>query len=346
MLTPNIRWVIPLLAGLAACAGPGSSGPPGFSADTASWDGLASGATASEAACRALPDGIWARAGQRRACLRYAVAGLDRPVRTAVVVIAGDPAAAYGLAGGRTSLYRSHPMELTPMATRLQQVEASRADELGAPTILLARPGMDGSSGFHADDRHSLGEVMLMDDALSQLRERFGLRGIVLSGFSSGGTIVANLLARRSDIRCAVLDSAPLDLAGFYRGWDDVPGAGFITRRHMADPMRSVVTLRSHATVWVIGDPRDRQVAPALWRGWAAAARRRGVTVVEESIAPSPGDGAWTGRETFHAETGLAARIAGACANDAGQRFTNALGTTQGRRPPQGFPGEPRSGGT
>jgi hypothetical protein len=66
------------------------------------------------------------------------------------------------------------------MAMRLRQVEANRTDGLDSPTILLARPGMDGSSGFHADDRHTLGEVMLMDDALSQLRARFRLRGIVL----------------------------------------------------------------------------------------------------------------------------------------------------------------------
>jgi hypothetical protein len=106
-------------------------------------------------------------------------------------------------------------------------------------------------------------------------------------------------------------------LAGFYRGWDDVPGESFVKRRDMADPMRSVATLRSHTLVWVIGDPRDRQVTPALWRGWIAAARSRGLTVMEESTAPSPGHGPWAGRETFHAETGLAVRMAGACASDA-----------------------------
>jgi hypothetical protein len=180
MPTQNIRWVFTLFAGLAACAGPVRTGPPGFSADTSSWEGLASGATASEAVCRALPDGIWARAGERRACLRFAVAGANRPVRTAAVFIAGDPAAAYGFAGGRVSVHRVGPIEWTLMATRLRQVEANRTDGLDSPTILLARPGMDGSSGFHADDRHTLGEVMLMDDALSQLRARFRLRGIVL----------------------------------------------------------------------------------------------------------------------------------------------------------------------
>lgn len=338
---------MPLLAGLlAACAGTGTGGPPGFSADTARWDGLARGATASEAACRALPDAIWARAGQQRACLRFAVAGADRPVRTAVVFIAGDPPAAYGFAGGRSSLHRDHPAEPTPLATRLRQAEASRADALEAPTILLARPGMDGSSGHHADDRHSLGELMLMDDALSQLSERFGLRGIVLSGFSSGGTIVANLLARRSDIRCAVLDSAPLDLAGFYRGWDGVPDESFVTRHRMADPMRSVATLRSSAMVWVIGDPRDRRVAPALWHRWAVAARGRGVTVLEETIAPPPGEAAWSGRDTFHADTGRAARIAGACARDADHAFAGATGPSRRLGPFQGLPGTFQSAGT
>ena len=59
-----------------------------------------------------------------------------------------------------------------------------------------------------------------MDAAPAELRRRHGFRGFALSGFSSGGAVVANLLARRDDIRCAAIASAPLDLAAFYRGPD------------------------------------------------------------------------------------------------------------------------------
>ena len=81
--------LLPLALAAAGCAGrPGGAAararspvPPGFSADTLTREGLASGATATEAGCRALPDGIWVDTGSRRECLRYATGGTERPAR-------------------------------------------------------------------------------------------------------------------------------------------------------------------------------------------------------------------------------------------------------------------------
>jgi hypothetical protein len=76
----------------AAATGPAP--PPGFTADTATRGGLAGGAAATEAGCRALPDGLWVGAGGgRRECLRHAAAGLERGAgRTALVHVPGDAA--------------------------------------------------------------------------------------------------------------------------------------------------------------------------------------------------------------------------------------------------------------
>ena len=79
----------------AAGAGPAAPPPPGFTADTATREGLARGAAATEAGCRALPDGLWVDAGggARRECLRHAAAGLERAAgRTALVHVPGDAA--------------------------------------------------------------------------------------------------------------------------------------------------------------------------------------------------------------------------------------------------------------
>ena len=98
-----------LLLAVTGCAGGGSGGspaagpPPGFSADTFTRQGLASGATATEAGCRALPDGLWVGTGEgRRECLRHAAAGTEGSGRTALVYVTGDPeGASYRFAGGR-----------------------------------------------------------------------------------------------------------------------------------------------------------------------------------------------------------------------------------------------------
>ena len=124
--TPLLRLAALLALTLAAagCAGDGSGGPsaaaapPGFSADTFTRQGLISGATATEAGCRALPDGLWVGTGKgRRECLRHAEAGVEAAAgRTALVYVPGDPeGASYHSAGGRpqvesvSELYETAP---------------------------------------------------------------------------------------------------------------------------------------------------------------------------------------------------------------------------------------------
>lgn len=184
----------PLLAAMG-CAGTAGREPgeattalPGFSADTFTREGLISGASATEAGCRALPDGLWVRAGDRRECLRYAVAGAHGRAGTALVYIPGDPGgASYRFAGGRPYIERaSEHYELSP-ETRNHGADALSGAMGGMPVVLLARPGMHGASGNHARDRHTEDEVELVDDALTQVRQRHGFRDFALFGFSSGG---------------------------------------------------------------------------------------------------------------------------------------------------------------
>jgi pimeloyl-ACP methyl ester carboxylesterase len=288
-----VPLLLPLLAvlGCAEIADKGASvatAPPGFSADTFTREGLISGATATEAGCRALPDGLWASAGERRECLRHGASGTGNPSRTALVYIPGDPGGvSYRFAGGRPYVERaSEHYELSP-ETRDYGADALSGAMGGMPVVLMARPGMHGSSGNHARDRHTVAEVELMDSALTALRERYGFQDFALFGFSSGGPVVANLLARRSDIRCAVIGSAPLDLALFYQRHDGITPDHFAMRNgELADPMRTVRSIRSAAPVFVIGDSRDRSVPASAWDRWVAAARSAGLHV---HSAESPG---------------------------------------------------------
>jgi tripartite-type tricarboxylate transporter receptor subunit TctC/dienelactone hydrolase len=277
--------ITPLLLALAGCGHDGSGGataaPPGFSADSFGREGLISGATATEAGCRALPDGLWVgTGGGRQECLRHAAAGMAGSERTALVYISGDPeGASYRTAAGRPHLEGASEHYEQSVETRRAAAEALSAAQGGAPAILLSRPGMHGASGDHAQDRHTPDEVELMDGALTQLRRRYRLRDLALVGFSSGGAIVANLLARRADIRCAVIASAPLDLAGFYRQQDGLVPDHYAMRGDLADPMHTVSAIRPGAETFVLGDRRDRSVPPSAWEGWVAAARRTGLHV-------------------------------------------------------------------
>ncbi len=336
-----------LLLAASGCAGDGSGGspataapPPGFSADTFTRQGLASGATATEAGCRALPDGLWvATAKGRRECLRHAAAGTEGAAgRTALVYVTGDPeGASYRSAGGRPQVDGASEHYETSPETRRAAAQALSAAMGGTPVVLLARPGMHGSSGDHARDRHTPDEVELVDEALTRLRQRHGFQDLALVGFSSGGAVVANLLARRGDVRCAAIASAPLDLAAFHRGRDGaVPDHYAMRDGGLADPMRSVGDVRSNAAVFVLGDRQDRSVPASAWEAWVAAARRRGIRVHAAEVGgldrPELGGG-----ESRHLTTGRGMEAASACAAGApAERILQALRSDEPLLAPRG----------
>jgi len=319
-----LSLLLPVLAaiGCAEIAGqapPAATAPPGFSADTFTRQGLISGATATAAGCRALPDGLWVSARDRRECLRFGASGMGGPARTALVYIPGDPGGvSYRFAGVRPYVERaSEHYELSPQ-TRDTGADVLSGAMGGMPVILMARPGMHGSSGNHARDRHTVAEVELMDSALTALRERYGFGDFALFGFSSGGPVVANLLARRSDIRCAVIGSAPLDLALFYQRQDGMTPDYFAMRNgEFADPMRTVRSIWSPAPIFVIGDRRDRSVPASAWDSWVAAARKAGLHVHSAEIAGLERPELGGTVEMHHQTSSRGMEVAQACATGA-----------------------------
>jgi dienelactone hydrolase len=167
------------------------------------------------------------------------------------------------------------------IATTAYDVQAL-SEQMGAnfarPYIHLARPGILGSSGHHLDRRRPR-EVALVDMALTRLKAHFGWRRINLVGQSGGGHLVAALIARRSDVGCAVIASGNTAVAQRNReyGWTvDITGhADFF------DPIDHVAEVARHPPekIIVLTDPNDRRVSASVQTAYVEALRQVGVAV-------------------------------------------------------------------
>jgi hypothetical protein len=87
------------------------------------------------------------------------------------------------------------------------------ASKYGIPYVHIARPGMYGSSGNTATERHSLKEASFVDSAVNAIKAKLAYQRFSVLGQSGGGGLVASLITSgRSDIDCAVLASGSSSL--------------------------------------------------------------------------------------------------------------------------------------
>ncbi|HTR88040.1 MAG TPA: hypothetical protein VMI56_26390 [Reyranella sp.] len=175
-------------------------------------------------------------------------------------------------------------------ATTAHDVQAQAeqfAAIFGRPYLHLARPGILGSSGNHLDRRRPR-EVALVDAGLSRLKAAFGWRSLNLVGQSGGGHLVAAIIARRSDVDCAVITSGNTAVARRNRenGWaTDITGhADFL------DPIDHVADVARHPPrkVIVLTDPRDARVSASVQTAYVEALRGAGVAV-DHRLLPAAG---------------------------------------------------------
>ena len=151
------------------------------------------------------------------------------------------------------------------------------------PFVALARPGVYGSSGCHQHRRRPR-EVALVDAAVTMLKHAFSWPGIDLAGMSGGGHLVACLIARRSDVGCAVIASGNVavrqrnteqlrlvDVTGFMDFLDPIDLVGEVARH----PPRRVI---------VLTDPQDRVVSSACQQAYVEALVGAGVKVEHRTL--------------------------------------------------------------
>ncbi|MGQ4275137.1 alpha/beta hydrolase family protein [Terrihabitans sp. B22-R8] len=196
--------------------------------------------------------GVWLDIPGFRGCMRYYAAGLASGANSiAVAWMNGD------VLGPKGNDATKRQSGFGP--SLLLDQEKGLSDRYGVPFIFIGRPGTYGSAGRHYTMRGRPVEADIVAATLDALKARYRIADWALGGHSGGGTLVAEMLARRTDIRCAVISSG----ASSYRAYLEARGLakpGETLSRF--DPSTSLDKVPASSTrrIFVIGDPRETNV--------------------------------------------------------------------------------------
>lgn len=247
-----------LAAGLAlipqAVTAAGAGKPP---AGKSPYQNVLVAEGASQKLCEAAPSRIFIRHDDDTACLAYFATSGHETKRRAVVFFDGDAKPEqYADTAGRERRLKNIERNLQSLATRLK-----------VRIVRIARLGLDGSSGNHADRRRPK-EIHIMNATVDALKARLGFDDIVLAGQSRGSLIAASLITLgRKDVACAVLGSGVFEHANFIhqavlKGNPHAKVKPGTFARHVYDPSIAIgaIAVDSKRRIFIMGDPQDAQV--------------------------------------------------------------------------------------
>jgi hypothetical protein len=209
-------------------------------------------------------DGLWVTHKEGSDCITVilppSLKGSDKTAEMAIVFIDGDVPDSEQNA---TSDERNR-------AAYARMTEALTTKH-GIPFIVVARPGVLGSSGTHyAGGRRD--DTAAVDGTLDELKRRLGIRRLVMAGQSGGSRMIAQLLVLgRRDIVCGVMGSGAYDLPRIVSGGTVATNIfGQAARRYLI-PMKHVEDVPSvrDRRLFIVGDPRDTQTPFDEQRTWA-----------------------------------------------------------------------------
>ena len=213
--------------------------------------------------CAHLENAVWVIAYGQGICMRYYVSTAGGSGHQPVVFLGGDR--------GAFDVLHENVRHETMFSRALQNFSNWRkakdvdTDDLmatarnfsrrtGTTAIVLARMGLDGSSGHHGLRRTML-ELQVTSAALGAIKERHGYKGFHLFGQSGGSLLIGGMLALRRDIGCAVPGSGRLALLK-----EPMQVQSPALERY--DPVKMIPTILQNesARIIVLTDPADRVV--------------------------------------------------------------------------------------
>jgi hypothetical protein len=286
--------------------------------------------------CDRLKLAVWVEHGYGSECIRYFPSSKFESAPRAVFFFHGD------VLDGRNPLPSASVNN--SVGGKLKEVQGL-AGANGVPFVAVARPGVFGSSGAHADRRRPK-EFHSLNAAVDAIKTKHRIGEIILSGQSGGATAVGALLTMgRTDVACAVATSGGYDVLGraLHRG---VRRIGCDTTLH-CDPYNVVdftsgVAQNPVRRIFVIGDPLDSNTPFGFQKAFAEKLRAAGHSVV---VVEAKGEG-----PEHHRLAHMATRTAGWC--NAGLSFEviaekirageYALYDARRRKADSGASGEPK----
>lgn len=181
--------------------------------------------------------------------------GQPKSAETAIVFIDGDVPLEDQSSAGETKMRRAY-----------ETLTQTLSEKFKIPVLVVARPGILGSSGTHnyggrRDDSH------VVDAALDDLKRRYGIKTLIMTGQSGGSRLIAQLLILgRRDIPCAVLGSGAYDVPRVSTNIFGDPGKRFMV------PMREAekISADPKRRLFLVGDPKDMVTAYDEQRAFAA----------------------------------------------------------------------------
>lgn len=272
------------------------------------------GKSISQSECATTRHAVWVETTLGTECiLYYPSASLDAALdgtapksAVAVLFFHGDHLA------GHTPL--GNYGKITPQS--LLDIAQSNERAYKVPYIIVARPGVYGSSGNHRERRRPK-EFASLNAAVDAIKRHYGLEQVVLAGQSGGSTAAAAVLTLgRTDVKCAAMGSggyAVNALAAIKLGKiGQTPrlgcdGTGYCDAYDVIEHVSGIAT-DAKRPIYIIGDPQDQNTVFELQRSFFDKVKQAGHDVTLMEV-----EGRGSER---HSTTYVTYRVAGLCARD------------------------------
>ena len=176
------------------------------------------------------------------------------------IVIEGD-----GYAWKSASIPSSNPTPHDPVGWRLAtSLHADNVLYLARPCQYLSEEELKACSASDwTDGRFAQKWVVMMNEAIFQIKKRYGYSEIILVGYSGGGTMAALIAARRTDVSLFISVASPLDIGA----WSTYHHVSPLTRS--LDPKDVLTQLSTLPQIHIVGT-KDSVVPPFLVHDFVA----------------------------------------------------------------------------